>query len=72
MLWLDMGWKVSTLGDISTQSFYPPHHLTMGEGGSVNINSPKLKKIIESFRDWGRDCWCEAGEDDTARDLDGI
>ena len=54
-----------TFGDISTQSFYPPHHLTMGEGGSVNTDSPKLKKIIESFRDWGRDCWCEAGIDDS-------
>jgi CDP-4-dehydro-6-deoxyglucose reductase, E1 len=54
-----------TYGQLSTQSFYPPHHLTMGEGGSVNTNSPKLKKIVESFRDWGRDCWCEAGVDNT-------
>jgi len=59
------GKLTGTFGDISTQSFYPPHHLTMGEGGSVNTKSPKLKKIIESFRDWGRDCWCEAGQDDT-------
>ena len=48
-----------TWGDISTQSFYPPHHLTMGEGGAVNIvNSQKIAVITESFRDWGRDCWC--------------
>jgi len=53
-------------GDISTQSFYPPHHLTMGEGGSVNIvRSAKLKRIAESFRDWGRDCWCPSGVDNT-------
>ena len=55
-----------TWGDISTQSFYPPHHLTMGEGGSVNIvNSQKLAVIAESFRDWGRDCWCPSGKDNT-------
>ena len=59
------GKKTGTFGDISTQSFYPPHHLTMGEGGSVSTSNPKLKKIIESFRDWGRDCWCDAGEDNT-------
>ena len=48
-----------TWGDLSTQSFYPPHHLTMGEGGAVNIISNNfLSKIVESFRDWGRDCWC--------------
>lgn len=53
-------------GDISTQSFYPPHHLTMGEGGAVNIvSSAKLRKIAESFRDWGRDCWCPSGKDNT-------
>ncbi len=53
-------------GDISTQSFYPPHHLTMGEGGSVNIvRKPPLKTYAESFRDWGRDCWCASGKDDT-------
>ena len=53
-------------GDISTQSFYPPHHLTMGEGGAVNIiNSQKLAVIAESFRDWGRDCWCPSGVDNT-------
>ena len=55
-----------TWGDISTQSFYPPHHLTMGEGGAVNIiNSRKLAVISESFRDWGRDCWCPSGIDNT-------
>ena len=55
-----------TWGDISTQSFYPPHHLTMGEGGAVNIvRSAKLKRIAESFRDWGRDCWCPSGKDNT-------
>jgi CDP-6-deoxy-D-xylo-4-hexulose-3-dehydrase len=53
-------------GDISTQSFYPPHHLTMGEGGAVNIvHDQKLKVIAESFRDWGRDCWCPSGIDNT-------
>lgn len=55
-----------SFGDISTQSFYPPHHLTMGEGGSVNIvRKPPLKTYAESFRDWGRDCWCASGKDDT-------
>lgn len=53
-------------GDLSTQSFYPPHHLTMGEGGAVNIiRHPPLKTYAESFRDWGRDCWCASGKDDT-------
>jgi len=55
-----------TWGDISTQSFYPPHHLTMGEGGAVNIvSNQKLKVIAESYRDWGRDCWCPSGIDNT-------
>ena len=55
-----------TWGDLSTQSFYPPHHMTMGEGGAVNIVShPPLKKLVESFRDWGRDCWCASGVDNT-------
>ncbi len=55
-----------TWGDISTQSFYPPHHLTTGEGGAVNIvRDAKLKVIAESFRDWGRDCWCPSGVDNT-------
>jgi CDP-4-dehydro-6-deoxyglucose reductase, E1 len=53
-------------GDISTQSFYPPHHLTMGEGGAVNIvQRASLKSYAESFRDWGRDCWCQSGVDNT-------
>jgi CDP-6-deoxy-D-xylo-4-hexulose-3-dehydrase len=57
-----------TFGDLSTQSFYPPHHLTMGEGGAVNIvRDLKLKIIVESFRDWGRDCWCASGKDDTCK-----
>ena len=55
-----------TWGDLSTQSFYPPHHITMGEGGAVNIVSqPPLKRLVESFRDWGRDCWCASGKDNT-------
>jgi CDP-4-dehydro-6-deoxyglucose reductase, E1 len=55
-----------TFGDLSTQSFYPPHHITMGEGGAVNIvRDMRFKVIIESFRDWGRDCWCASGVDNT-------
>lgn len=55
-----------TWGDLSTQSFYPPHHLTMGEGGAVNVVArPPLKTYAESFRDWGRDCWCASGMADT-------
>ncbi len=55
-----------SFGNLSTQSFYPPHHITMGEGGAVNIVSdPALTKIVESFRDWGRDCWCPSGKDNT-------
>ncbi len=56
---------VGSTADIITASFYPAHHITMGEGGAVLTDSPKLKKIIESFRDWGRDCWCQPGVDDT-------
>lgn len=59
------GAQVGTFGDIATVSFYPAHHLTMGEGGAVLMRSPKLKKIAESFRDWGRDCWCAPGKDNT-------
>lgn len=59
------GKKTGSFGDLATLSFYPAHHITMGEGGAVLINNPKLKKIAESFRDWGRDCWCEAGKDNT-------
>lgn len=54
-----------TFGDLATSSFYPPHHLTMGEGGAVYTNSSKLDRIAASFRDWGRDCWCPGGKDDT-------
>jgi len=57
--------KTGTFGDLATVSFYPAHHITMGEGGAVLINNPKLKKIAESFRDWGRDCWCSPGCDNT-------
>ncbi|RJE85644.1 lipopolysaccharide biosynthesis protein RfbH [Paenibacillus sp. 1011MAR3C5] len=59
------GRLTGTIGHIGTSSFYPPHHITMGEGGAVYTNDPKLKMIIESFRDWGRDCWCPSGCDDT-------
>jgi CDP-6-deoxy-D-xylo-4-hexulose-3-dehydrase len=59
------GRKVGTFGDLATFSFYPAHHITMGEGGCVVSNTPKLTKLIESFRDWGRDCWCAPGKDDT-------
>ena len=52
-----------TIGDIGTSSFYPPHHMTMGEGGAVYTNDPLLNKIIKSFRDWGRDCSCPSGKD---------
>jgi len=61
-------WKgklTGTFGDFSTLSFYPPHHITVGEGGAINTNNPLLKKNVESFRDWGRDCWCESGVDNT-------
>ncbi|MFA5149956.1 MAG: lipopolysaccharide biosynthesis protein RfbH [Candidatus Omnitrophota bacterium] len=54
-------------GDISTCSFYPPHHITMGEGGAVLTNEALLRRIIMSFRDWGRDCWCESGHDNTCK-----
>jgi CDP-6-deoxy-D-xylo-4-hexulose-3-dehydrase len=57
--------KTGTFGDLATVSFYPAHHITMGEGGAVLINNASLKKIAESFRDWGRDCWCEPGTDNT-------
>ena len=61
-------WKgrlVGTFGDISTFSFYPAHHITMGEGGAVLTDKPSLQVLIESFRDWGRDCWCHPGKDNT-------
>ena len=59
------GQGVGTFGDISTASFYPAHHITMGEGGAVMTQKPALTKLIESFRDWGRDCWCPPGKDNT-------
>ena len=58
---------VGTYGDIGTLSFYPAHHITMGEGGAVFTNSAKLKRIITSIRDWGRDCYCEPGFDNTCK-----
>ena len=57
--------KTGTFGDLATLSFYPAHHITMGEGGAVLVNNGQLKKITESFRDWGRDCWCPPGKDNT-------
>ena len=60
--------KTGTFGDLSTQSFYPPHHMTLGEGGAVNVvRDAKLKMLVESFRDWGRDCWCPSGVDNTCK-----
>src|SRR5262249_33848206 len=59
------GRHVGTFGHLATVSFYPAHHITMGEGGEVLTNRPLLKKIVESFRDWGRDCWCEPGKENT-------
>jgi CDP-6-deoxy-D-xylo-4-hexulose-3-dehydrase len=59
------GKLVGTFGDLATTSFYPAHHITMGEGGAVLGDVPQLKTIVESFRDWGRDCWCDPGKSDT-------
>lgn len=59
------GYPVAKWGALSTASFYPAHHITMGEGGAVLTNDPKLRKSVESYRDWGRDCWCEPGCDNT-------
>lgn len=59
------GRPTGTWGDIGTSSFYPPHHMTMGEGGATYTDNPLLKKIMLSIRDWGRDCWCESGIDNT-------
>ena len=61
------GQKVGTFGDIATLSFYPAHHITMGEGGAVLTNNAVLKKAMESIRDWGRDCWCPPGCDNTCK-----
>src|ERR1700728_3748958 len=62
---LYQGAKVGTFGDLATTSFYPAHHITMGEGGAVLTNQPLLRTLVESFRDWGRDCWCAPGCDNT-------
>ena len=59
------GKYTGTFGHIATFSFYPPHHITMGEGGALTTNDDQLKRLIESFRDWGRDCWCASGKDNT-------
>jgi CDP-6-deoxy-D-xylo-4-hexulose-3-dehydrase len=59
------GRHVGNFGDLATCSFYPAHHITMGEGGIVYTQSPQLQKLVDSFRDWGRDCWCQPGHDDT-------
>ncbi len=59
------GQRTGTFGHLATQSFYPPHHITMGEGGAVLMRSGRLKRIATSLRDWGRDCWCPAGVDNT-------
>lgn len=63
---IDGEWKYTgTIGDIGTSSFYPPHHITMGEGGAVYTNNALLNRIVASFRDWGRDCYCPSGKDNT-------
>lgn len=59
--------KTGTVGHIGTSSFYPPHHMTMGEGGAVYTNDPLLSRLVNSFRDWGRDCWCIGGVDNTCK-----
>ena len=59
-------WRYTgTIGHMGTSSFYPPHHMTMGEGGAVYTDDTRLKRLVESFRDWGRDCWCPSGHDNT-------
>jgi CDP-6-deoxy-D-xylo-4-hexulose-3-dehydrase len=61
-------WKYTgTFGHVGTSSFYPPHHMTMGEGGAVYTNDPEISRIILSLRDWGRDCYCPSGKDNTCR-----
>lgn len=65
-------WKYTgTIGHIGTSSFYPPHHMTMGEGGAVYTDDSQLKRLVESFRDWGRDCWCPSGKDNTCNNRFG-
>jgi CDP-4-dehydro-6-deoxyglucose reductase, E1 len=65
------GKKVGTFGELSTTSFYPAHHITMGEGGAVLINAGGMNRVVESFRDWGRDCYCEPGKDNTCQNRFG-
>jgi len=61
-------WKYTgTVGHMGTSSFYPPHHMTMGEGGAVYTNDTQIKRLVESLRDWGRDCWCPSGHDNTCK-----
>lgn len=62
---IHQGKKVGTFGHLATLSFYPAHHITMGEGGAVLTSDPQLKRLVTSFRDWGRDCWCDPGCDNT-------
>lgn len=64
---LQRGRKTGTFGDLATLSFYPPHHMTTGEGGAVLTSDDTLKRAVESLRDWGRDCWCASGVDNTCR-----
>lgn len=59
--------KTGSIGDLSTYSFYPPHHITLGEGGAICTNNTLLYHLVNSFRDWGRDCWCASGVDDTCK-----
>lgn len=61
------GAGVGTFGDLATVSFYPAHHITMGEGGAVLTSDSRLKRLVESYRDWGRDCWCDPGRDNTCQ-----
>lgn len=65
------GRNIGTFGHLSTASFYPAHHITMGEGGAVMVNAPSLYRLAESFRDWGRDCWCQPGCDNTCKNRFG-
>jgi CDP-6-deoxy-D-xylo-4-hexulose-3-dehydrase len=66
--WIDGQWNFTGgIGDLGTSSFYPPHHMTMGEGGAVYTRNPQLKRIVDSLRDWGRDCWCKSGQDNTCK-----
>lgn len=68
LYFIDGEWRqTGTVGHIGTSSFYPPHHMTMGEGGAVYTNDPLLHRLVNSFRDWGRDCWCVGGVDNTCK-----